>query len=285
MSSTILKLVYTIGGLVVNVYEEPLVRSSDADPVVLFFLHGRTQSAAHLEPAVQGIFEGIGARREANASLRPLIIVTFDQRNHGTRLVDPKANEAWNHKIADKHNARHAIDMYSMQTGTAKDVSFLIDFLPAYLFPHGERTVKEWTVAGISLGGHATWIALKNDKRISTGIPVIGCPDYLALMCDRAIITNTPFEPPHVPDTLLQLIYSQDPVFTAYTSSSPAENPYLNKKILVVSGKEDKLVPWTASQGFVEKLEVGQGKKEVFLQEGAGHEWTKEMLARTVQFL
>lgn len=73
------------------------------------------------------------------------------------------------------------IDMYSIQSafliryaetrlndsytaGTAKDVSFLIDFLPAYLFPSGERTISQWMIAGISLGGHSTWIALKNGQ-------------------------------------------------------------------------------------------------------------------------
>lgn len=44
--------------------------------------------------------------------------------------------------------------------GTAKDVSYLIDFLPAYLFPNNERPIAQWLVAGKSLGGHATWIAL-----------------------------------------------------------------------------------------------------------------------------
>ncbi|TFK47756.1 hypothetical protein OE88DRAFT_1635843 [Heliocybe sulcata] len=284
--SSVSKSVYTIGGLVVNVYEEPVVRSSSLDPVVLFFLHGRLGSANELEQAVKPVLQGIGAKRDANSALRPLIVVTFDQRNHGTRLVDPKANEAWSRENGDNHNERHAIDMYSIQTGTAGDVSFLIDFLPAYIFPHGERTVMAWAVAGISLGGHATWIALKNDKRLSTGIPIIGCPDYLALMRNRAVLTSTPFEPPQVPATLLRLIQSQDPASTAYTASSPAENPYYGKKILVLSGQEDKLVPWTASNKFVGALVVGEsGKKEVFLQPGAGHECTKEMLGKMVEFL
>ena len=71
------------------------------------------------------------------------------------------------------------VDMYAIQSnysphrvpptfvdvfaaGTARDVSFLIDFLPSYVFPRDERTIVEWVVAGISLGGHSTWIALKN---------------------------------------------------------------------------------------------------------------------------
>jgi hypothetical protein len=45
--------------------------------------------------------------------------------------------------------------------GTARDVSYLIDFLPSFLYPNGERTIVEWGVGGISLGGHTTWIALR----------------------------------------------------------------------------------------------------------------------------
>lgn len=48
------------------------------------------------------------------------------------------------------------------QVGTARDVSFLIDFAPAYLFPNAERTVDRWGVAGISLGGHSVWSILKD---------------------------------------------------------------------------------------------------------------------------
>lgn len=52
-------------------------------------------------------------------------------------------------------------------------MSFLIDFLPAYLFPHDERTVSQWLVSGISLGGHASWITLRNGAHtpsINSGI-------------------------------------------------------------------------------------------------------------------
>ena len=53
---------------------------------------------------------------------------------------------------------------FACTAGTAQDVSFLIDFLPSYLFPNGERTVTKWVCAGRSLGGHATWLALKNGE-------------------------------------------------------------------------------------------------------------------------
>jgi len=85
--------------------------------------------------------------------------------------------------------------------GTAQEVSFLIDFLPSYLFPNGERTIDTWAVAGVSLGGHSTWHCLKDgayesatsayrgvhsplmgalvasknkDPRVTIGIPIIG---------------------------------------------------------------------------------------------------------------
>lgn len=37
-----------------------------------------------------------------------MIAVSFDQRNHGSRLVDEVANAAWR-----QGNERHAIDMFS----------------------------------------------------------------------------------------------------------------------------------------------------------------------------
>lgn len=48
--------------------------------------------------------------------------------------------------------------------GASLDVSFLMDFLPSYLFPNEERTISQWLISGISLGGHATWIILKDGK-------------------------------------------------------------------------------------------------------------------------
>ena len=46
--------------------------------------------------------------------------------------------------------------------GAVKDLSFLIDVLPSYIFPHDERTIGEWVLAGFSLGGHATWLGLRH---------------------------------------------------------------------------------------------------------------------------
>ncbi len=44
-------------------------------------------------------------------------------------------------------------DMTACIVGGAQDVSFVIDFLGAYLFPQGDRTIDEFIATGISLGG------------------------------------------------------------------------------------------------------------------------------------
>ena len=46
--------------------------------------------------------------------------------------------------------------------GAVKDLSFLIDVLPSYIFPHDERIIGEWVLTGFSLGGHATWLGLRH---------------------------------------------------------------------------------------------------------------------------
>lgn len=42
-----------------------------------------------------------------------------------------------------------AVDMYAAQTGTAQDVSLIIDFLPAILFPQGRLQVERWICMGV----------------------------------------------------------------------------------------------------------------------------------------
>lgn len=69
-------------------------------------------------------------------------------------------------------------------------------------------------------------------------------------------------------------------------ATDSAVNPFIGKKVLVLSGGADPLVPWTASQKFVDELQVGEsGRKEVFVQDGAGHECTSEMVERLAKFI
>ncbi|KAF7773310.1 hypothetical protein Agabi119p4_5477 [Agaricus bisporus var. burnettii] len=271
---------YQVAGLIVNVYTVESLTHSNRPVIVLFFLHGRNGSAAKIEDMTKVILES-----SCNANnTYDLAIVTFDHRNHGSRVRDPNPNRGWS-RNPEVSNERHALDMYAIQTGTAADVSFLIDFLPAYLFPTGKRSIKTWGVAGKSLGGHSAWLALGQDERISFGIPIIACPDYLKLMEKRASRFSLPIAPPYFPASLIELVRRRDPVMKAFDRVDDA-NPYLGKKVLVLSGGADKLVPWEASREFVEKLAVGpSGVKKVLVVEGVGHECTPEMLATAGQFV
>ncbi len=179
-------------------------------------------------------------------------------------------------------------------------MSYLIDFLPSYLFPNEERTISQFLCIGKSLGGHATWIVLRNgmhtvavytwiltdiliEPRIKIAVPIIGehstfdwgspaadcfpsaCPDYLALMSRRARSHKLPVGPPYFPAFLLALIARADPCTAPYTAPD-ASNPFHGKKILVLSGQDDKKVPWTSAQTFVDGLNVGaHGVKEVIV--------------------
>lgn len=108
----------------------------------------------------------------------------------------------------------------------------------------------------------------------------------MALISERANKAGISLDDPlHFPDGLRTLIQRKDPTSTPYRSSE-ALNPFLGKNILVLSGADDPLVPWTASQTFVEHLNVGEkGVKEVFVQAGAKHEVTPEMIQNLVRFV
>ncbi|OSD07726.1 hypothetical protein PYCCODRAFT_1429950 [Trametes coccinea BRFM310] len=280
---------FVVGGIAVNVYAQPQPKATraaaDAPVAVMFLLHGRNGSALKMEEFVWGIFEEVHALRRKDGEARELYIVTFDQRNHGKRMVDKKANQGW-FDDPEQNNDRHAIDMYAIQTGTAQDVSYLIDFLPSYLFPNGERQISQFLCVGKSLGGHATWIVLRNEPRIQVAVPIIACPDYLALMTRRAKSHKLPVGPPYFPQSLLDLIRRADPAAAPYTAAD-ASNPFLGKKILVLAGADDKKVPWeTAARPFVEGLNVGPGGvKEVVVERGVGHEFSPAMMKECARFV
>ncbi|KAF8842013.1 alpha/beta-hydrolase [Paxillus ammoniavirescens] len=278
MSESILLTRLFVGGIPVEVYSHSAAANSSLPVNALFLLHGRQESTERVAPIAKSILDAnyspAGAQKK-----RDLI----DHRNHGTRLVDALRNDGWN-RDPSKNNAQHAVDMYTIQTGTVQDVTFLIDHIPSYLYPLGEREVVEWGIAGISLGGHSTWIALTREPRIRLAIPIIGCPDYTKLMSQRAERTGVPFTPPYYPPQLKVYVDAHDPANFPFRAND-ATNPFLGKRILVLSGAKDKLVPWTASTEFVEGLEVGDGVKKVVLEENAGHECTPLMVQEAALFV
>lgn len=121
-------------------------------------------------------------------------------------------------------NKAHALDLYGMILGNGTDVSFLIDLLPAYLFPHDDRQVTKWCVTGKSLGGHSVWHVLKDEKRVTVGVNMIGCPDFGRLLEYRTKQAFLPNAAPHVPRSLKALVKARDPAQSKYDAWG-GENP------------------------------------------------------------
>lgn len=271
---------YNIAGILVTVYglEELL---SDKDNVTcLWLLHGRGDTQDSMSFIAAAMIRAWNKKKQEGE--KSLICASFDQRNHGSRMIDNRANESWN-----GGNPTHGPDMYTLFTGTAQDVSQLISHLPAYL-PF--RPINH-ICGGVSLGGHATWHCVLHDSRISAGFVIIGCCDYVKVMTDRAIrgklASCTSTDPPgkeflgskDFPPSLLEAVRQRDPAGillgeledpSAHTRE-PSEGekarlrPILKeklagKKLLVLSGGKDRLVPYAMSSPLLEWLKLALDK-------------------------
>jgi predicted esterase len=105
------------------------------------------------------------------------------------------------------------------------------------------------------------------------------------LMSRRAKDSGVAFEPPYIPKTFLGFVEHNDPAHAPYTASD-LSNPFFGKKVLVLSGADDRVVPWESSDEFVKKLNVGpNGVKKEIVYPGVGHKFTTEMMQETAQFL
>ncbi|CAO1638196.1 unnamed protein product [Sympodiomycopsis kandeliae] len=271
--SSVSKTGYNICGLPVTVYGlSSLTPSSSRSsapnlpPVCIsIHLHGRGGSAETDDDVCRGIYEH--AQRESQRRRqrkRELLVVSFDARNHGHRLTNEVGQKGWS-----KGNDLHAMDLYSSILGTSSDVSFLIDFLPSYLFPQDDRIINKWCVTGKSMGGHCVYHLLKDDKRVSVGVSMIGMPDMNKLLefrTKQAFVRNGP---PYVPQSLKDLIKVRDPANVPYDRMG-TDNPYWGKKLMALSGAQDKLVHPSFSRDFLARIMVSEPSQRDSRSGGGG---------------
>ncbi|KAK5049344.1 hypothetical protein LTR84_004273 [Exophiala bonariae] len=318
-----------IAGILVTVFglSELPPASESASVSALWLLHPRLQTKACMAPFAAHLITEWNTHRSNNISgtkSRGLIAISFDQRNHGSRLASPLANEAWR-----GGNENHALDMYSSYAGTAQDTSLLLDYLPGYIFPDSTRTIDHNVVLGISLGGHAAWHVIAHDPRFSAAIPVIGCPDYARLMADRARLSKRKhwlesqgrkfLGSPDFPPSLIQSLRRTDPAafISSHLRDTPTEQAFLstssltaddraalapvmarcfgNKRILVLSGGDDKLVSYAHSKPFLDWLKRSSAEGGWFnggdlhledhVFDGVGHEVPASMVEKMVVFV
>lgn len=162
-------------------------------------------------------------------------------------------------------------------------MSQLITYISSYTFPTSDRTIVDHIVLGVSLGGHAAWQCIIHEARVSTAIAIIGCPDYVALMSDRARLSKLPSwtesEIPGAkflgskdfPRSLVTAVEKFDPAglflrpLRTYTSQKydggPSQdeekrlvplmsNTLQGKRMLNMAGGADKLVPYKCAEPF-----------------------------------
>ncbi|KAK2812971.1 hypothetical protein FQN50_000992 [Emmonsiellopsis sp. PD_5] len=297
--------------------------SPDQPTACLWLFHGRLSSQQAMQPVAARCIDRWNTQHK-QAKGRGLIAVSFDQRNHGGRTVDAKANQDWT-----GGNESHAADMFGIYHGTALDTSLLIDHLPVALFPHSPGRIVQHVSLGVSLGGHVSWLLLMHEPRITAAISVIGCADYPNLMADRARRQGRAsyswsgghgfFKSNDFPPALLQTVDRWDPagvllrplrekrpLHRGYTSLRDVEgcerelgellDKHLRgKTILILSGEEDELVPPAMSRSFIRYLQDAygwmgwwrEGGVEVVEQTyaGVGHMFTEQMEERAVRFV
>jgi alpha-beta hydrolase superfamily lysophospholipase len=101
-----------ITGLLTTVYGYDELHFRTKPCACIWLLHGRLQSQEYMEPLATSLIESWNKQCYDGTTLdsrqRGLLAVSFDQRNHGSRLVDKEANKTW-----DEGNKAHAQDMFT----------------------------------------------------------------------------------------------------------------------------------------------------------------------------
>lgn len=273
-----------IAGIITTVYGPDELDAKVQDVACLWLLHPRLQTQECMAPVAAST---VNAWREEKQKPKKgkalgLICVSFDQRNHGSREVDALSNEAWR-----SGNKTHAQDMFASYHGTAIDTFHLMNYITSYVFPTSQHVIVNHLVLGVSLGGHAGWHCITHDPRITTAVVIIGCPDYVRLMSDRArlskLATWTDSDPPgssflgstDFPKGLVEAVERYDPaglllgeivsrdddVYDRVPTASEQQRlvPLMKrslqgKRILNMAGGDDKLVPYKCGEPFLRWL-------------------------------
>ncbi|KAM0333373.1 hypothetical protein ACHAQA_002034 [Verticillium albo-atrum] len=312
-----------MAGLPCDVYGLEEVASLPTSALSCLWLHHpRTRRKEDMGDFAKRIVSDWHQRRKDSRSGRGLVAVVFDQRNHGGRLVEERANNAWK-----KGNATHAIDMAGAITGMVSDTTGLIDLVDGYVGHElGRIKGEEWDaeidqhlLLGVSLGGHSAWQALFNEPRIKAAVVIIGCPDFMALMTNRAknaqLASYTADDKgasflgsKDFPKDLVRACSKHDPKAILFGTGTIPKKPsqeeqqrlkpllddrIKGKKFLVCSGGDDKLVPYSQSKRFLEFLENatqswyknGGVVLENKVYEGIGHSFSEGMVEDAVRFL
>lgn len=103
------KKTFLIAGLKTIVYGLDELNTEHKNVACLWLLHARLQTQESMEPLASTVLKSWNDRvKSRGGEALGLIAASLDQRNHGSRLLEPRANEAWK-----SGNPTHAQDMFS----------------------------------------------------------------------------------------------------------------------------------------------------------------------------
>ncbi|KAI5284163.1 hypothetical protein KEM54_001557 [Ascosphaera aggregata] len=279
MQSTVqpIKTNLALGGIVLHIYSNGSLQSTTPIFDLVFAMHGRQNTYQSVEGYAHRILEENAT--SSKPTKRSVLVVCFDQRNHGHRTVDSVRNQG------------------SIIYGTTQDITLVIRLLPSYIFRNGESKLGNVVVTGFSLGGHVTYMALSKgsssslilyviapsaenvnpyaDPLIKAGVVICGRPDYPSLMSRRLISLS--LNPAQREKVLLS------PVFVETVKSvGPTVETLQDKDILILKGDNDNLVPFEGGREFIETL---GNRVKVIGFPGVGHEFTDGMVDKGASWI
>ncbi|KLU83820.1 hypothetical protein MAPG_02870 [Magnaporthiopsis poae ATCC 64411] len=302
-----------VAGHALTIYGLDELSPTASRVTILWLLHGRLCTTADMADVAARSVDAF--RDHPRSAERGLLAIAFDQRNHSARQVSPLANEGW-----AQGNAAHAQDMFALVAGSVVDAGLLIDLVQGSLFPEKpDAFIDSHYVLGVSLGGHGAWQLLFADERVRTGVSIIGCPDYMFLMSDRAKKLKLPtastaddgagfLGSKDFPPDLVRACRKFDPKALVFGTQEPTwplspdgegrvkqllASRLRGKKILNCYGGADRLVPYRCSEPFLNffkkacdqwapELDVSFDSREY---PEAGHEFADDMVLDAVKFI
>lgn len=226
---------------------------------IMYLLHGRGSSSERIEEITHSILKNVYTHDAAGSELEiPVIIATFDQRNHGKRVVDEMRNQGW-----AKGNETHAIDMISFIEGGIQDVKLVRDYLPLYIPEISKFNSVSHIVSGISMGGHISIrAAVRFGNAFEAAAPIIGCFDLTSLLLNRLGDFNRTelyeesydelsksFDTTKYPRGLFDIVSKEDKLVAK-------DYDVKNFKSIALFGEFDPLVPMKYSLPFLKSKSV-----------------------------
>lgn len=138
----------------------------------------------------------------------------------------------------------------------------IIKYLESYTV--GLFTPTAFIMSGVSLSGHVTWNMLAQEPRIQVAIPIVGTTSLTNLLIDRLAgyksVSEIPEGTPEWPKSLEKLYLERDEMLTHIKG----------KRILILNGEKDTIVPDKFSKEWIEKYGP-ENDLTYYHQEDTGH--------------